>query len=337
MKQWCAMMERQLEHLRRLIDDLLDVSRISTGRIVLRPTRTELAAVVDHVRESTATAFRNAQHRLEVTLPREPVYLHADPIRLAQVLGNLLDNACKYTDAGGDGRVHLTAAREGDHVTIRVRDNGVGIPPDMLLRVFDMFTRVQRSPAAPQEGLGIGLSLVKSLVELHGGTVTAHSDGLGKGSEIAVRLPVLTAAAAAATAPPARPFTKMVQNCRILVVDDNRDAAETLARLLALTGNTLRTAADGAEAIAAAAEFAPDVILLDIGLPKLDGYEVARRLREKPTTKPLVIVAVTGWGQDQDRQKAKAAGFDGHLVKPLEPEALAQLLTTLLPHLSAAR
>jgi PAS domain S-box-containing protein len=337
MQQWCAMMERQLKHLTRLIDDLLDVSRISTGRIVLRPARVDLATVIDHARESITTAVQAAQHRLVVTLPREPVHLNADPIRIAQVLGNLLDNACKYTDAGGTGRIELTAERDGDHAVIRVRDNGVGIPPEMLTHVFEMFTRVQRSPAAPQEGLGIGLSLVKSLVELHGGTVTAHSDGLGKGSEIVVRLPALHVAAAAALTPPARPFAKMVKNCRILVVDDNRDAAATLARLLALTGNTMRTAADGLEAIAAAAEFAPDVILLDIGLPKLDGYEVARRLREKPAPKPLVIVAVTGWGQEQDRQMAKAAGFDGHLVKPLEPEALSRLLTELLPHLSPAR
>jgi CheY-like chemotaxis protein/anti-sigma regulatory factor (Ser/Thr protein kinase) len=340
-------MERQLRHLTRLIDDLLDVGRIRTGRIVLRLARTELADVVAHALEGARPRIEAAGHRLTVTLPQQPIPLHADPIRLAQVVGNLLDNARKYTESNGQGHIQLTVERAGDDVALCVRDNGMGIPPDMLARIFDMFTQVDRTIARAQEGLGIGLSLVKTLVEMHGGSVSAHSEGLGTGCAMTVRLPLAVTsersragaspdATSAATAPgaatgePRRTGVLGTKDCRILVVDDNRDSAETLARLLALGGNTVRTAHDGMAALEAAAAFEPDAVLLDIGLPKLDGYEVARRLRAAPRPKLLVLLAVTGRCQEEDRALALAAGFDEHLVKPLDPEALTRRLAELL-------
>ena len=328
-----AIMDRQLRHLTRLIDDLLDVSRISTGRIVLRMGPTDLGAVVQHALDGAAPAIGAAKHHLTVVVPPHPVHVHGDPIRLAQIVGNLLDNACKYTEPGGGGSISLHVETAGQEVAIRVRDNGVGVPSGMLARIFDMFTQVDRSAARAQEGLGIGLSLVKRLVEMHGGSVSAHSDGLGQGCEITVRLPAL--AAGAAESPPATGTAAPARGCRILVVDDNRDAARSLAMLLELSGHTIATAGDGLEALAAAAAFHPDVVLLDIGMPKMDGYEVARRLRADPRGVQLVLVAVTGWGQEQDRQRAADAGFDAHLVKPLEPDALARLLERLLPPLPA--
>jgi CheY-like chemotaxis protein/nitrogen-specific signal transduction histidine kinase len=345
-----AMMERQLSQMVRLIDDLLDISRITRGKVTLRKQRVGLAEVVRSAVESSRPLLDAAGHALTVTLPPRPVVLDADPTRLAQVLLNLLNNAAKYTPPGG--RVWLTAsvvasdqwlvAREDkapaplatSHqslttLEIRVRDTGVGIPAEMLPRVFDMFTQVDRSLERAQGGLGIGLSLVRGLVELHGGTVEAHSAGAGRGSEFVVRLPLpaqapAEPAPAADAAPPGGNGTG--RRRRVLVVDDNADAAESLAMLLGLLGYEVRTAHDGPAALREAAAFRPDVALLDIGMPGMSGHDVARRLRQTPGLDGLLLVAMTGWGQDEDRRRSREAGFNHHLVKPVDAAALHQLL-----------
>lgn len=317
------MMERQISQMVRLVDDLLDVSRISRGTIELRRGRVELASVVHHAVEAADSLVQCMGHNLTLTLPPQPIYLNADPTRLAQIIGNLLNNACKFTDKGG--RISLTAEQDGDQVVIRVRDTGIGLAADQLPRIFDMFVQVDSSLERSAGGLGIGLPLVKTLVEMHGGTVEARSAGLGRGSEFIVRLPALAAAEPPLLEPSpgdARPSTAR----RILVVDDNRDSADSLAMLLELTGNQTRTAYDGFEAVDAAAAFRPDVVLLDIGLPRQNGYEAARQIRQQPWGKPMLLVALTGWGKDEDRQKSKEAGFDGHLVKPVDRAALSKLL-----------
>ncbi len=320
------MMERQLQQMVRLVDDLLDVSRISRGRIELRRKPVELASVVIHAVEAIRPLCERMDQELTVTLPPEPVYLNADPVRLSQVVGNLLNNACKFTDKGG--RIGLTVEREGEDAVIRVWDTGIGIAADQLPRIFEMFMQIDTSLERSRGGLGIGLTLVKSLVEMHGGTVTVLSGGVGQGSEFAVRLPTVVDSPQRPPEPTIREPTPITGR-RILVVDDNRDSADSLAALLRLTGHEVRTAYDGLEALEAAATFRPDVVLLDIGLPKLSGYQVARKLREEPWGKNMVLVAVTGWGQDDDRRKSTAAGFDDHLVKPVEHAALMKLLAEL--------
>jgi PAS domain S-box-containing protein len=323
-KSVTELMERQVSHLVGLVDDLLDVNRISRGKIELRRRRIELAAVVTDAVEIARPLSERREHELTVTVPPEPICVNADPLRLAQVVGNLLNNACKFTEKGG--RIRLSVEREGEQAVIRVRDNGMGIAADQLPRIFDMFMQADVSIERSVSGLGIGLALVKSLVEMHGGTVEAHSAGVGHGSEFVVRLPISAEAPAPQpTAPPVDERTTTAAR-RILVVDDNRDAAESLAMLLELTGNESHTAHDGFEAVETAAQVRPDLILLDIGLPKINGYEAARRIREQPWGKSLVLVALTGWGQDEDRQKSREAGFDAHIVKPVDPEALAKLL-----------
>ena len=319
-KSITELMERQVGHLMGLVDDLLDVNRISRGKIELRRERIELAAVVTDAVEIARPLSERMQHELTVTLPAEPICVNADPLRLAQVVGNLLNNACKFTEKRG--RVRLSVEREGEQAVIRVRDNGMGIAADQLPRIFDLFMQVDVSIERSVSGLGIGLALVKSLVEMHGGTVEAHSAGVGHGSEFVVRLPIT------AEAPTPQPVDERTTTHahRILVVDDSRDAAESLAMLLELTGNETHTAHDGLEAVETAARVRPDLVLLDIGLPKINGYEAARRIREQPWGKSLVLVALTGWGQDEDRQKSREAGFDGHMVKPVDPAALTKLL-----------
>jgi two-component system CheB/CheR fusion protein len=327
--QWARdVIDRQVQQMTRLVDDLLDVSRITRGKIMLRRERVELAAVVSSAVEASRPLVEKWGHELTVKLPPEPVHLEADPTRLAQVLSNLLNNAAKYTDQGG--RIALTAAREGDALLIRVRDSGVGIPREMLPHVFEMFTQVDGSLERSQGGLGIGLTLVRSLVQMHGGTVTAHSDGPGKGSEFVVRLPLAGAARdrgpqAANGSPAAAP-----PRSRILVVDDNRDAADSLAMLLRLSGHEVHVAHDGLEAMGTAAVFRPDVVLLDIGLPKLNGYEAGRRIRRERGD-GVVLIALTGWGQEEDRARSKEAGFDHHLTKPVNLDALQQLLAKCTP------
>jgi CheY-like chemotaxis protein len=267
-------------------------------------------------------------HELKVTLPPEPIYLEADVTRLSQVLLNLLNNAAKYTEQGG--RIRLTAERQGDQALIRVQDNGIGIPPAMLSRIFDMFTQVDRSLERAQGGLGIGLTLVQRLVEMHGGTVSATSPGPGKGSEFTVRLPI--APEKAREKGPQQPRVageEPVCQRRILVVDDNKDSTDSLAMLLRLKGNEVHTAYDGLEAVGAVAAFQPDVVLMDIGLPKLNGYDAARRIREQPRGPDAVLIALTGWGQDEDRRRSREAGFDYHMVKPVDPAELQNLLRSL--------
>ena len=263
-------------------------------------------------------------HELTVLLPPQPIHVDADPARLAQVVGNLLNNACKFTAKGG--RIRLTAEREGDQAVVRVQDSGIGIATDQLSRIFDMFAQVDASLERSQSGLGLGLPLVKSLLEMHGGTVEAHSAGLGQGSEFTVRLPLAIEAPTTLPPQPTISETTAVTPRRILVVDDNQDSATSLALLLKLTGNETHTAFDGLEAVETAANFRPDVVLLDIGLPKLNGYETARKIREKPWGKNIVLVALTGWGQHEDRQRSKDAGFDDHFIKPVSHAALMKLL-----------
>ncbi|HVF59787.1 MAG TPA: ATP-binding protein [Thermoanaerobaculia bacterium] len=319
--------DRQMEQMTRLVDDLLDVSRITRNKLELRLERIELAGLVRAAVETSRPLLGAGGHRLTVAVPPRPVFVDADPTRLAQALSNLVNNAAKYTPRGG----HITVAleRRGDEAAIVVRDTGIGIPEEMLPSIFEMFTQVDRSLERAQGGLGIGLTLANRLVEMHGGAIEAHSDGPGRGSEFTIRLP------ATAEVPRALPQSDLQEEraragapLRILVVDDNRDAAATLALLLELTGHDVRTAHDGVEALAAASEFRPDVVLLDIGLPKLNGYEVARRIRSQPRGQGVVLIAITGWGQEEDKRQSQEAGFDQHIVKPVDPATLLKLLST---------
>jgi PAS domain S-box-containing protein len=319
-------MERQLSHMERLIDDLLDISRITRNRLELRMQTVELASVVHHALEACRPLAEAFGHEVAVSLPPDPIYLNGDPVRLAQVFGNLLSNSCKYTDPGG--RIWLSAAREGSEVVVSVKDDGIGIPPDMLPHVFEMFTQVDRTLERSRGGLGIGLTLVKELVERHDGSVEPSSAGPGQGSEFVVRLPILLERPEAGIPPPP-PSRPPALSLRILVVDDNQDSAESLALLLRLTGHETELAYDGLAAVEAAERFQPDVVLLDIGLPKLNGFDACRRIREQPWGKRMVVVALTGWGQDEDRRKSKDAGFDSHLVKPVDHAALIELLAAL--------
>ena len=318
-----AGMERQLGQLEHLVDDLLDVSRITQSRMTLRKRRVELAPLVQQAVETAATLVERRGHDLRVVLPPEPTYLDADPVRLAQVFGNLLTNACKYTERRG--RIVLTAELAGDFVTVSVKDTGIGIPPEKLATVFEMFSQIQSAIERSDGGLGIGLTLVRRLVEMHGGTVEARSEGLGRGSEFVVRLPVLLEAplpeSAAQVEPPAAATAR-----RIVVVDDNRDSADSLAMLLETMGHETHTAYDGMAALEAAERIKPELLLLDIGLPKLNGYDVCRRLREQPWGRQIIVVALTGWGQDEDRRKSRDAGFDHHVIKPVAYASLVELV-----------
>ncbi len=318
-----AMLERQVSQMARLVDDLLDMSRISRGKIELRRERTDLGSIVDQSVAAARPFAASMDHELTVTLPSAPVELEADPTRIAQVIGNLLNNACKFTDRGG--HVWLTVGTEGGNAVIRVRDNGIGIDADHLPGIFDMFAQVDTSLERSRDGLGIGLTLVKTVVEMHGGTVRAQSAGLRRGSEFSVFLPLLQDGAAARASPGAAEPAR-APGRRILIVDDNEDGAESLALLLQFSGHETHTANDGYEAIEAAARLHPDVMLLDIGLPGLNGYEVCRRIRQEPWGRDVMLIALTGWGQDEDRQRSKDAGFDAHLVKPVNHEALITLL-----------
>jgi two-component system CheB/CheR fusion protein len=319
-------LERQLGQMVRLVDDLLDVSRITRSKLELRKIGVELASVIHQSVEVCRPLAERAKHELNVSLPPEPIYLHADPVRLAQVFSNLLNNACKYTEPGG--RIWLTAEREGSDVVVNVKDTGLGIPPDKLTSIFEMFTQIDRSLERAQGGLGIGLTLVKRLVEMHGGSVAAYSEGQGRGSEFVVRLPILIERPQTKTPEPTAEKNLAVAH-RILIVDDNRDAATSLAMLLKMTGNETQTAHDGLEAVEVAAAFRPELVLLDIGLPKLSGHDACRRIRQQSWGKNMVLVALTGWGQDEDRRQSKDAGFDHHMVKPLDFAALMSLLAEL--------
>jgi PAS domain S-box-containing protein len=320
------MMDRQLSHMVRLIDDLLDVARISRNKMELRRSRVLLADVVSSAVETARPVLAAAGHELSVSLPQEPVHLDADLTRLAQVFSNLLNNSAKYTERGG--RIWLTATLEGDQVAVAVRDTGIGIPAYALPKIFDMFSQVDRSIERSAGGLGIGLALVKGLVEMHGGTVEATSPGQGKGSTFTVRLPVLEEPAEPGTLAERGPDSAESKR-RILVVDDNMDAATSMAMMLQLMGNEVRTAHDGLEAVEMAEQFRPQVVLMDIGMPRLNGYESTRRIREQPWGRDMAIIALTGWGQEMDRVRSKEAGCDGHLVKPVNLPELEKLLLEL--------
>ena len=324
-EQTRQVMDRQLGHMVRLVDDLLDISRISQNKMELRRSVVSLADAVGSAIETARPLIEAAGHELAVSLPAEPVYLDADLTRLAQVFANLLTNSAKYTERGG--QIWLTATLAGNAVVISVRDTGIGIPAAALPTVFDMFSQVDRSIERSSGGLGIGLALVKGLVEMHGGSVSVASGGRGKGTEFTVRLPVIA---------PDRQSIHVDSDARaggpvrrILVVDDNRDSASTMAVMLALLGNEVRTAHDGIEAVEAAEQFLPEVVLMDVGMPRLNGFDAARRIREQPWGKTMTIVALTGWGQERDRLQSTEAGCDGHLVKPVSLPDLEKLLAAL--------
>ncbi len=324
-----SMAERQVNHLTRLVDDLMDVARITQGKVALRKEVAELAPIVAHAVESARGAIDGRGQSLVVAIPDEPIDLEVDRTRLEQILDNLLSNASKYTDPGG--RIELTAERADGDLIVRVVDTGIGIEPEALPRIFEMFAQADPRSSRAEGGLGIGLGLVRSLVELHGGSIAARSAGRGAGSEFVVRLPALPAGARPARPRAVVPGAEGVVACRsVLVVDDNVDAATTLARLLKrLYGQEVRLAFDGPTAIEAALDARPDLVLLDIGMPGMDGYEVARRLRALPGFERTLIVALTGWGQEKDRERSVRAGFDKHLVKPVDPSGLMDLLAGL--------
>ena len=319
-------MERQVGYMVRLVDDLLEVSRITRGKIELRKERVELSAIIQAAVETTRPLVESARHEMTITLPQEPLYLEADSVRLAQVFANLLNNAAKYTDEGG--RIWITAAREDDSAVVMVRDSGIGIPPASLSKVFDMFMQGDATKTRGGGGLGIGLTLARTLAGMHGGSVSARSEGPGKGSEFVVRLPLAKDAQPSlpelAGAPQAVPGPT-----RVLVVDDSRDGADSLRLLLELLGAEVRVEYDGPAALDAFGAYQPEVVLLDIGMPGMDGFEVARRLRQRPESQDVTLIALTGWGQEKDRRNSEAAGFDHHLVKPVDIDALQGLLTAV--------
>jgi CheY-like chemotaxis protein/two-component sensor histidine kinase len=322
-------MERQVAHMVRLIDDLLDVSRITRGKVKLKRERVDLRNVIAEALEVSSPIIEGNRHELKVSMPSEAILLDADRTRLAQIISNLLNNAAKYTPPGGC--ISLTTTREGTEAIVSVKDNGIGIEGEMLSRIFEMFTQVGQSVDRAQGGLGIGLALVSSLVEMHGGTVSADSQGLGLGSTFTVRLPIgvsLAPYSGASSGNSTGPANR--SSSRILVVDDNVDGAQTLSLLLKLAGYVTDVAYDGPEAITKARTFAPDVIFLDIGLPGMSGYEVAKRLRDDETQSQASLVALTGWGTDDDRRQAREAGFDRHITKPVEATKLRELLDELI-------
>jgi signal transduction histidine kinase len=322
--------ERQVKHLSRLVDDLLDVSRITRGNINLNRETLTVGSIVARALETVQPLVAEQRHELVVEMPDDTLEVNGDLTRLTQVLGNLLNNAAKYTDAGG--HILLKVARTGAELELRVRDSGIGIPTELLPRLFNLFTQVDANKHRAQGGLGIGLALVRQLVHMHGGTVVAHSDGPTTGSEFVVRLPLCSDSAvesACAAAMPGAACRPNGRGRRILLADDNQDALESLATLLRCEGHVVFTASDGVEALQLAAQCQPEVMLLDIGMPKLDGYEVAKQVRTQPWGSATVLIALTGWGQDDDRRRSREVGFNSHLVKPLDFDSLTVILARL--------
>ncbi len=320
-------MQRQTGQMVRLIDDLLDVSRISRNRLELRKEMTTLGEALESALETTRPAVNAAGHRLNIQMPAEPLYVYADRVRLAQIFGNLLSNSAKYTPPGGE--IGITVAKEADKAVVVITDTGIGIAREDLGRVFEMFTQVGRETEHRAAGLGIGLALVSRLVQMHGGTVSAASDGSGEGSTFSVRLPLRvheTDIGASGRRAAVRPDS---ERRKVLVTDDNEDAAAALALLLTHMGNDVQIAHDGEEALTVAAQFQPDLILMDVGMPRLDGLEATRRLRKTEWGRRAAIVALTGWGQDADKRRSHEAGVDDHLVKPVDPEALEKVLAAV--------
>jgi len=318
-------LDRQVKHMTRLLDDLLDVNRLGRHKLQLRKTRVTLASVLESAVETVQPAILESRHQLVQDLPEAPLVLDADPVRLAQVFSNLLNNAAKYMDPGG--RIMLSAAREGSDVLVSVRDEGIGIDRDSLRNVFEMFVQVPVALGRAQGGVGIGLALARGLVELHGGTISAHSDGPGRGSTFSVRLPLALGRPDAAAV--SAPTPRRTPPRRVLIVDDLRDNADTLAMMLRAAGHEVHVTYDGASAVAAAARLRPEVALLDIGMPGVNGYEACRRIREQPWGRDVLLIAQTGWGQASDREKAVEAGFDRHLLKPVDCATLLDLLDEL--------
>ncbi|WP_435021886.1 ATP-binding protein [Tundrisphaera sp. TA3] len=324
-----VLMERQVSHMVRLIDDLMDVSRITRGKLELRRERADLATIIGNAVDACRPLVDSAGHELSVSLPPRPIWVRGDATRLAQVFTNLLNNAAKYTEPGG--HLRLAAEQSDREVVVAVSDDGLGIPAEMLPQVFDMFTQVDRSLERAQGGLGIGLTLVRRIVEKHGGSIEARSQGPGRGSEFVVRLPIVIDRGGDPSAPAGRIPESLPAPRRILVVDDNLDAARTLGRLLKLMGHAFRLAHDGGQAVEVAGSYRPEILLLDIGLPVMNGYEVAREIRSRPWGREIHIIALTGWGQEDDRRRSHEAGIDWHLVKPVDPDRLEALLRECRP------
>ena len=325
-----SVIERQVQHLTRLVDDLLDVSRIARGKVELKRERVNISDVVAKGIELASPSIEQRRHTLHVQVPRHGLHVDGDPLRLAQVISNLLANAAKYTEQGG--AITVVAQQEEHDVVVRVRDTGIGITPEMLPRVFDLFVQERQTLERSQGGLGLGLTIVHSLVHMHGGTVSAHSEGAGRGAEFVVRLPVAVMGASSPLSDLAgtSPAAGVTPDIRILVVDDNEDAADMLVEALASKGYRVRDAHDGPAAIRIAAEFKPHIALLDIGLPVMDGYELAHRLRQLPASGGIRLCAVTGYAQETDRARSRAAGFDRHFAKPLDLDVLHAALRDLL-------
>jgi signal transduction histidine kinase/DNA-binding response OmpR family regulator len=326
-QQWSKeVISRQVQQMVRIVDDLLDVSRITRGKIILRTEPIDLRAVASEAVETSRPVIDQRRQELTVLLPDKPVHVQGDTARLAQVIANLLNNAAKYTEEGG--HIWLVVGREGNEAVIRVRDTGVGVPSTMLSRIFEPFTQVDRSIDRSQGGLGIGLTLARRLIELHNGCISAESDGPGKGSEFTVRLPPLPENVEAPRATNGRHSDpeRRVRPLRTLIIDDNIDGAESLAVLLQTLGLEVRTAYDGLDGLTAAEQFRPNVVLLDIGLPRMDGYEVARRMRGQMGLRDVLLIALSGYGQDEDRQRSREAGFDHHLLKPVSRDVLLDLI-----------
>jgi PAS domain S-box-containing protein len=320
-----GMIMRQTENFTRMVDDLLDISRVTRGKIALQKEIVELSTIVGRAVDGARPLIESREHELVVSLSPHPLRLEADPTRLEQVLVNLLNNAAKYTEPGG--RIRLLAEREDDQLVIRVEDSGVGIPPAMLSRIFDLFTQVDVSLTKSHNGLGIGLAMVRSLVELHGGIVTVYSEGTGQGSQFVVRLPALPESQPEPPAPPAPPETSIATRVCVLVVDDHPEVAESICMLLNALGYDSRMVHSGEAALDAVRHERPDLIFIDIGMPEMDGYDVARRLRAQPDLGDLYLVALTGYGQASDRRRARAAGFDTYLVKPAGLKAIEAVLS----------
>jgi CheY-like chemotaxis protein len=327
------MMQRQFGHMVRLVDDLLDISRVGSGKIELRREALTVQTIVAHAVEGSSALIQALGHQLDIATPDQPVWVHGDLTRLAQVLANLLNNAAKYTANGG--RIALSVHIEEQLVAIRIADNGAGIPADMQARIFDLFAQVDNTLSQSHGGLGIGLSLARKLIDMHGGSITCESGGLGKGSTFTARLPLATVVATAASEvalsripAEAHAAAALVPGAaqRVLIVDDNEDAAEALAMMLQFSGCEAQTAHGGKEGLAASRSFRPDVIFLDIGLPGMNGYDVARQIRADPQTRDAFLIALTGWGSDEDRRLSSEAGFDLHLTKPVDIQALTSLL-----------
>jgi CheY-like chemotaxis protein/two-component sensor histidine kinase len=318
-----ATMERQLLHLVRITDDLLDVARITQNKVHLRRERADLRAVLHSAIEATRPMIDAQAHTLEVNLPEGPIWADVDFTRIAQALSNLLSNAAKYTEPGG--RITVAASADTRGATITVSDTGIGIPAELLPQIFDMFTQLQAHRDRTYGGLGVGLTLSRRLVQLHGGTIMASSEGYGRGSTFTIRLPLGATAHRVEARPDGDETTPRKITCRVLVAEDNPDAAEMMSLMLGIKGHDVRVAADGEQAVAIGSKFEPQIAFVDIGMPRMDGYEVARHLRDMFGQRVL-LVALTGWGQDEDRRRSREAGFDHHLTKPPEPEVLDKLI-----------